>query len=267
MPIDPSTEKEKVIDVQAPYGWSVGHSIYDFYIRNFAGVDPATGVSNWTVYYHDDNNNNSFDDGEQVTNLDQYNSENPDKKGSLKTGVTTDYAAATQYYVGKTALPKLRGGVNLNGGWKGLELDVQLLYSFGGYSYDYAYAGLMNNDVIGSNNWSTDIRNRWQKAGDVTDVPRLSSGLDLNVNSTSTRFLTKANYLALNNVRLGYTLPSNLLQRTGVIESVTFFVSGDNLWLHSARKGFNPSTAESGSSDTYRYSPLSTVTFGLKARF
>jgi hypothetical protein len=144
---------------------------------------------------------------------------------------------------------------------------VQVLYSFGGYAYDYAYAGLMGNDLIGSNNWSVDIRNRWQKAGDVTDVPRLSNELDQNVTSTSTRFLTKANYLALNNVRLGYTLPANWLQKSGVIESATFFVSGDNLWLHSARNGFNPSTAESGSSDTYRYSPLSTVTVGVKARF
>jgi TonB-linked SusC/RagA family outer membrane protein len=267
MPLDPSTGKQKVIDVQRPYAWSVGHSIFDFYIRNFAGVDPADGRSTWTVYYHDDNNDGKFTNGEEVTNLEQYSSENPDKKASLLVGTTKSYSRATQYYNGKSALPKLRGGLNLNGGWKGFELDVQMLYSFGGYSYDYAYAGLMGNDLIGSNNWSVDIKNRWQKAGDVTDVPRLSNELDANVNATSTRFLTKANYLALNNVRLAYTLPANWMQKSGFIESATFFVSGDNLWLHSARAGFNPSTAETGASDTYRYSPLSTVTFGLKARF
>jgi hypothetical protein len=125
----------------------------------------------------------------------------------------------------------------------------------------------MNNGLIGGNNWHVDIRNRWQKAGDITDVPRLSNNFDANVNSVSSRFITKANYLALNNVRLGYNLPSGWLERTGVIESASLFVSGDNLWLHSARKGFNPSTAEAGASDTYRYSPLSTVTVGVKARF
>ncbi len=267
MPLDPSTGKDKVIDVQGNFAWSEGHSIFDFYVRNFAGVDPADGRSTWTVYYNDLNGNGAFNTGEQVSNLEQYYSENPDKRGSLLIGTTKTYAQATQYYNGKSALPKVRGGFNLNGGWKGLELSATLLYSFGGYGYDAAYAGLMGNGLIGGNNWHVDIRNRWQKAGDVTDVPRLSNNADPNVASASSRFITKANYLALNNVRLGYTLPSSLVQKTGVIESASLFVSGDNLWLHSARNGFNPSTAEAGGSDTYRYSPLSTITVGLRARF
>lgn len=267
MPIDPTTGKQKPIDIQTSYGWAVGHSIFDFYVRNFAGVDPQDGTSTWTVYYNDTNGDGQFTSGEQVLDLETYYAANPDKKGTLKTGTTKTYSQATQYYVGKSALPKLRGGVNLNGGWKGFDLAVQVLYSFGGYGYDYVYAGLMGNDPIGSNNYSTDILKRWQTSNQTTDVPRLSNGQDANVNSLSSRFITKANYLALNNVRLAYTLPSSLLQRTGIIESATFFVSADNLWLHSARKGFNPSTAEAGESDVYRYSPLSTVSFGLKARF
>ncbi|NTS39665.1 SusC/RagA family TonB-linked outer membrane protein [Flavisolibacter sp. BT320] len=267
MPIDPSTQTNKIIDVQGNYGWAKDHSIFDFYMRNFVGVDPADGTSTWTVFYDDTDNNGAFDDGEQVTNLEQYYSENPGKRGALKEGVTKVYSQATQYYIGKSAIPKLRGGINLSGGWKGFELSATMLYSFGGYGYDGAYAGLMHNDLIGNNNWHVNIRNRWQKAGDVTDVPRLSNDEDQNVNSLSSRFITKANYLALNNIRLGYTLPANWLQKTGVIESASLFVAGDNLWLHSARKGFNPSTAETGASSTYRYSPLSTITVGLRARF
>lgn len=267
MPMDPSTGKPKVIDVQGNYGWSKGHSIYDFYVRNFAGVDAQDGTSTWTVYYEDANGNKTFDSGEEIGNLENFYAQNPDKVGTLMTGVTKDYAEATLYYVGKSALPKVRGAFNLNGGWKGFELSVQLLYSFGGYAYDGAYAVLMGNDLIGSNNWSTDIRNRWQKPGDVTDVPRLSNSKDANVNSASSRFITKANYLALNNVRIGYTFPPSLLQRTNVINQASFFVSGDNLWLHSARHGFNPSTAESGASNMYRYSPLSTITVGLNLKF
>jgi hypothetical protein len=125
----------------------------------------------------------------------------------------------------------------------------------------------MGNGLIGGNNWHTDIRNRWQKAGDITDVPRLSNNRDANVNSGSSRFITKANMLALNNVRIGYTLPGSLVQRTGFIDQASLFVAGDNLWVHTAREGFNPSTAESGASDMYRYSPLSTITVGIRARF
>jgi TonB-linked SusC/RagA family outer membrane protein len=267
MPIDPSTSKEKIIDVQSPYGWAKGHSIYDFYIRNFAGVDPADGTTTWTVYYDDLNNNGVYNTGEAVSNLEQFYSDNPSKKTSLKTGVTKVYADATQYYIGKSALPKVRGAFNVNGGFHGFDLDVQLLYSFGGYAYDGAYAGLMANGLIGGNNWSTDIRKRWQNPGDITDVPRLSNNYDANVAATSSRFITKASYLTLNNIRIGYSIPSSLIQKLRGVESVTFFVSGDNLWLHSERNGFNPSTAESGASDTYRYSPLSTITVGLKAKF
>ncbi len=267
MPIEPSTGKQKVIDVQGNYGWAVGHSVYDFYIRNFAGVDPQTGTSTWTVYYDDKNANNSFDVGEQVANLEDYYGKNPDKKGSLKTGTTKTYSQATQYYIGKSALPKLRGAVNLTGGWKAIDVNIQLLYSLGGHSYDFAYAGLMANGLIGGNNWHTDIRNRWQKPGDVTDVPRLSNNQDANVASASSRFITKADYLSLNNINVSFNLPQNVVQRLGIISQASFYFSGDNLWLLSARDGFNPSTAESGASDTYRYSPLSTITFGFKARF
>ena len=156
--------------------------------------------------------------------------------------------------------------MNLAAGFKGLELTIQMLYGLGGYAYDEAYAVLMNNDLIGGNNWHTDIRRRWQQAGDVTDVPRLSNNRDANVSSTSTRFLTKADYLVLNNVRLGYTIPSSLLEPVGMT-AASVWVSGDNLWLKSKRDGFNPSTHEAGTSSMYRYSPLSTLSAGVRLTF
>ena len=113
--------------------------------------------------------------------------------------------------------------------------------------------------------------NRWQQEGDITDVPRLSNDFDPNVNSTSTRFLTKANYLVLNNIRLGYTFPAPLIERVG-LGGLSVWVSGDNLWINTAREGFNPSIAEAGSSietdsqSRYQYSPLSTVTAGLRIK-
>ncbi|MCM5529510.1 SusC/RagA family TonB-linked outer membrane protein [Parasegetibacter sp. NRK P23] len=265
MPIDPSTGEQKVIDVQAPFGWAKGKSIYDFYMRDFAGVDPADGTSTWVLYYDDLNNNDIADAGEGIANMATFLAANPSKESSLKQTTTKAYSSATQYYVGKSAIPKLRGAANLRAGWKNFNLAVQMLYSFGGYANDGAYASLMDNGIIGTNNWHADMFNRWQKAGDITDVPRLSNSEDQNVISTSTRFLTKSNFLALNNIRLGYDLPAALMARLGV-GSASFWVSGDNLWIHSARKGFNPSTSESGASSIYNYAPLTTVTVGLKVR-
>jgi TonB-linked SusC/RagA family outer membrane protein len=265
MPIDPETGQQKAIDVQAPFGWSVGRSIFDFYMREFAGVDPQDGRSQWTVHYIDANGNGTFDAGEQIASLTDYLAKNPEQANNILVGTTKNYAQATQKFVGKSAIPKVRGAFNLSAGYKGFDLGVQMLYSLGGYAYDGAYASLMHSGVVGSNNWHQDIMNRWQKEGDITDVPRLSNNQDLNVISQSSRFLTKADYLVLNNVRLTYTLPKSYISKYG-IGGLSVWVSGDNLWLGSARDGFNPSTAEAGGSNTYRYSPLSTVTAGLRVR-
>jgi TonB-linked SusC/RagA family outer membrane protein len=266
MPIDPATGREKLIDPQGNYGWGAGRSIFDFYMREWAGVDPTDGRGRWTVYYQDLNADGQFNTGEQITSLPTFLDANPDLEGSIQKSTTKTYSQATQMYIGKSAIPKVRGAINLSGGFKGIELSVQMLYSIGGYAYDGAYAGLMSNGLIGGNNWHTDIAKRWQQPGDVTDVPRISNNQDANVGSVSSRYVTKASYLVLNNVRLGYNIPSSILGSLK-INTASIWVSGDNLWLKSKRDGFNPSTAEAGSSNTYRYSPLSTISAGLKVKF
>lgn len=266
MPIDPATGLEKPLDIQGNYGWAVGHSVYDFYMREWAGVDPEDGKGMWKAYYLDNNGNGQADAGEYISSMSQFINDNPDRKGDLKETTTKSYANATRSFVGKSAIPKLRGAINLSAGYKDFDLSIQMLYSFGGYAYDGAYARLMNNDPVGGNNWHTDIMNRWQNEGDITDVPRLSNGYDTQVASASTRFLTKANYVTLNNVRLGYNVPSNFLNSIGVA-GASVWVSADNLWAHTQRKGFYAFTSEAGSSDMYRYAPLSTVSAGVKVRF
>ncbi|HBL74824.1 MAG: SusC/RagA family TonB-linked outer membrane protein [Bacteroidetes bacterium GWF2_42_66] len=264
MPIDPATGEPKVLDIDVRFGRAEGHSLYDFYVREWAGVDPANGTAMWYQYYHDANANSVLDSGEGISSLFEYTTANPDNEISVTT--TKTYANATQKYVNKSAIPKLRGAFRLEGKVKNFDASAQFIYSLGGYAYDRAYAILMSNDVIGGNNWSTDIRDRWQNPGDITDVPRLSSNYDINVNSNSTRFITKSDFLSLNNVRIGYTVPKQITDKLKM-SSLNVFVSGDNLFLLSARDGFNPSTDEAGTSDMYRYSPLSTYTLGLKVKF
>lgn len=275
MPLDPVTGQQKPIDVQSPFGWSVGHSVYDFYMREYAGVDPTDGRARWNVVYRDANNDNIVDAGEEILDLTNYLASNPDiSESSLKTTTTKTYSSATQKYVGKSAIPDIRGAFNLSGGYKGFDLTAQLIYSLGGYAYDYRYASLMDNGLVGSNNWHADIINRWQSAESPGngEVPRLSNNRDVNVASQSTRFLTKANYLVLNNIRLSYTVPTNFTNKFGV-GGLSVWVSGDNLWINTARKGFNPSISEAGSSNDddnqsrYQYSPLSTVSGGLRIKF
>lgn len=262
MPIDPTTGKQKPLDLSDVYGRAVGHSIGDYYTVEYAGVDAQTGVSQWYTYsYTGVDGTKSY-----VSSMTDFLAENPSMEGQLTKETTTSYNNATKLFVGKSAIPTLRGGVNLNAGYKGWELSVQMLYSIGGYAYDYSYAGLMQSDNAGANNWHKDIDKRWQNPGDITDVPRLSNGNDLNVISSSTRFLTKADYLSINNIRLGYTVPNSYVKQLG-LASLSFYVTGDNLWLFTKRDGLNPGISEFGSSDVYDYAPLSTITGGVTIKF
>ena len=57
MPLDPATGNIQVLNGVL----SVGRSIFDFYAREWAGVDPSDGAPMWYQYYDDVNNNGVFD--------------------------------------------------------------------------------------------------------------------------------------------------------------------------------------------------------------
>ncbi|UGS23092.1 SusC/RagA family TonB-linked outer membrane protein [Flavobacterium channae] len=263
MPIDPATGEPKVLDGRL----SEGHSLYDWYLREWAGVDPATGSAMWNLYYDDLNDNGVFDNADApIGSMTIYMSQNPD--ANVRKTTTTAYAQATQKYTGKSAIPDVRGSFRLNTSYKNFDLTAQVGYSIGGYVYDNGYATLMSNSgLLGANNWHRDIHNAWKQYGDVTDVPRLTTGVstDVQFNSASSRFLTKADYLSLNNVRLGYNIPSSYLQKLH-LSKFNLFLSGDNLLMFSKRDGLNPQTLIN-SSNSGIYMPMTTFSFGTKIEF
>jgi TonB-linked SusC/RagA family outer membrane protein len=263
MPINPFTGVARVIDGNL----SAGHSLYDWYMREWAGVDPANGNALWNLYYNDINDDGVFNVGDEgIDSMVTYLDKNPD--ANVQRTTTTNYANATQKYVGKSAIPKIRGAFRINAAYKNFDFSAQFSYSVGGYVYDSGYSQLMDSSkLIGANNWHTDILSAWKQPGDVTDVPRLTSGLgtDANYVSTSTRFLTKGDYLSLNNLKIGYTLPQNFISKMK-LSKVSMYLSGDNLLIFSKRKGLNPTTLVS-TTNTGIYTPMTTFSFGTKVEF
>ncbi|MCI2229780.1 SusC/RagA family TonB-linked outer membrane protein [Polaribacter sp. MSW13] len=263
MPFDAAADRSKIIDILNPYGRAEGHSRYDYYMPVWLGVNAANGDPMWETYYVDNNANGAFDSGEEIAELYEYTVKNP--TADIKKGVTSTYTEASNQYVGKSAIPKVRGAFRISAKIYDFDISSQFAYSLGGYGYDANYASVLGNDNPGGNNYHIDIRNRWQNPGDITNIPRVYDNENINVNSTSTRFLVKSDYLALNNVKIGYTIPTKYLNNTG-ISNVNLWLAGDNLFLLSARKGFNPSASIVGSSTRYRYNPLSTFTFGVRIK-
>jgi hypothetical protein len=232
----------------------------------------------WYTYFYDINDDGVFNesnDEELVSSLYEYQSEFPDRE--LTRTLTSDYSKASNQFLNKSTIPAVRGGFRLNMTYKNFDVSTQFIYSLGGYAYDGSYADLMQSDRIGSWNWHNDIKERWQQPGDITDVPALTnnqndtSNSDANItynraSSASSKFITSTDYLALNNLRVGYNIPSKFLEKAGV-SAVSVWISGDNLFLFSKRRGFNPTTSETGSSARYSYPPLTNITAGVRVKF
>jgi TonB-linked SusC/RagA family outer membrane protein len=213
----------------SPFKREVGRSIYDFYTRTFYGIDP--------------------DDG-QVLYLGALTYNAATTRIIGKDTVTIDHNNAPQTYVGKSSIPDVYGSIVNNLSYKNFELSFVLTYQLGGYIYDGVYGSLMSTEVSGRT-YHVDIKKRWQKPGDKTDVPRLDLLRSAQFGAASTRWLTSATYLSINNVSLSYRLPSSVTSSIGA-NNVRVFVSGENLHFFTKRKGMNVNGAFSGTTgDTY----------------
>ncbi|WP_299125285.1 SusC/RagA family TonB-linked outer membrane protein [uncultured Winogradskyella sp.] len=252
----------------ARVGYQVGRSIFDFYYREYAGVDPADGLPMWFEYFDDLNDNDVLDAGEEIeqASLEVHKFNNPGAN-NFKRQVTKNYDDATQKYVGKSLLPDLSGAFRLSGNVHSFTYALQFTYQFGGHAFDNNYREFFERGFsTASGTLHADIRDRWQQPGDITNVPKLGNGSVANDVGASDRFLIKSDFIGLNSVNIGYNLGGKMLENTG-IDNINLFVSGDNLFISTARKGYNPLVREGGNTRRNQYAPLSSFTVGLRMKF
>ncbi|MFB6457795.1 SusC/RagA family TonB-linked outer membrane protein [Chitinophaga sp. Hz27] len=138
------------------------------------------------------------------------------------------------------AMPKFFGGISNTFSYKGFDLSVLFSYQYGNNVYNL-------NKFFGEGGGTRDANrvlfadqlNRWQKPGDVTNVPRLTSyGLNYTVDQNS-RFLEDGSFLRLKTVTLSYTVPKSVSQRLR-IHQLRVYVIGSNLWLLTKYTGPDP---------------------------
>ena len=241
-----STVKNKVLEltsespeiISGVFSTKVGLPINTYYMAKSAGVDPATGAQLYWVYDTDQNGN----------------------KVNERISSDSSLAATSKYYLG-SRIPDLYGSISTDFSWKGFDLSVLTTYSLGGKVYDSLYMGSMDVMYTGDT-WNKHALRRWQKPGDITDVPRISIG---GANVVTDRYLVDASYFAIKNITLGYNLPQNWL-RSAHIGSVRVFASFDNLGLFSHLDGMDPQYNFTGETN-YTYAPNRTYSFGLEVNF
>lgn len=207
-----------------------GGSLYDFYMYEWRGVDSETGEPLYTGKEED---------------------------------LVHEAANAKMVRTGKSSIPDIYGGISTSWTFFGVDLSAQFAYQIGGWTLDSNYQSLMSAGSAGTN-WHKDIFRRWTPQNTDTDVPRVQNRYQ-EASQTSTRFLTKASYISLKNVTVGYTFPKTLTQKAR-ISNLRVYVIGDNLWYMSKRRGLDVRQSFSGAAG-FTYSALRTVSAGLSFTF
>jgi hypothetical protein len=87
-------------------------------------------------------------------------------------------------------------------------------------------------------NQTKDQMKRWQKPGDITDVPRAEFGA-ANGTSISSRWIQDGSFLRVKTVSLGYNLPGAFLKKA-FIQTARVYVSALNLFTFTNYTGYDP---------------------------
>lgn len=225
-------------------------SMYTWRLREYAGVNDKGESMWWKNVY------------ETVTNADGTTTQK--WAGREK---TNDFSKADYYVTEETTVPKFYGGFGTTLRAYGFDLSVNCSFQLGGKQYDSTYADFMSSPISNStgSNFHKDLLGAWTSENTGSDIPRFQYN-DLYSAASSTRFLTNASYLNIENINFGYTLPASLLRKID-IETLRVYLACENVCYFSARKGFDPRQSYDELTNATRYSPIRTFSVGATVTF
>ena len=219
----------------------VGKPIYTYYLPKNAGVDPATGAQLYWAYEKDEETGEKIEGSDFIT--------------SNKTLATN-----SRYYMGSRE-PAIQGSFASDFRFGPVDFSFLTTFSVGGVTYDGLYSGLMEVTYTGDT-WSKNVLRRWQKPGDVTDVPAVM----INSGRLGTdKNLIDASYFAIKSVQLGYTLPEKWT-KTVKIKALRVFVNADNVAMFNHLNGLNVQYNFAGGTG-YTYTPTRVMSCGVDINF
>lgn len=206
----------------------VGHSVGEFYINRYAGVNPANGDALWYT-----------------------------KDGDI----TNEYNEADKVMTGKNYIAPWQGGFGTSLSWKGWMLNAQFSWVADRWMFNNDRFFEESNGLYSVYNQSKRLLyDRWKEPGDVTDIPRY--GVTPQMDS---RFLEDASFLRLKNLMLSYSFPQSWLGETHFFSSARVYIQGQNLLTFTKFSGIDPESSSNIYKAQYPMSRQYTV--GLELSF
>lgn len=176
-----------------------------FYIKNWAGVNPADGIPLWY-----------------------------DAEGNI----TKEYSKAGYVEAGCSDPDFIAGVSNaLNVGM--FEFSFFIYINYGNMVYNNMNEYLLSDGAQTSMNQSAKALDRWQMEGDITNVPKVIHNNPSGGNSTSTRFLEDGSFLRLKSVNLSYTFRESVCSKLN-LKNCRIFLQGTNLYTLTNYSGMDP---------------------------
>jgi hypothetical protein len=209
----------------------VGNIVREWNLIPYAGVNPATG----NLMFFDANNNLT---------------ETPDP--------TKDRRAT-----GKSNIPVYQGGFGFNIDYNNFYLNTLFSYQYDVWRIDNQLSWAYNSAFIGQDNMTSDLLNAWTPTNTGSNIPSLTVTNEA-FNGDSDRFLYDSSFIRLKNVNLGYNFPKKHLKDTS-INSLRFFVQGENLLTWTKWRGFDPEAITSLS--VTNFPNPRTISFGASIGF
>ena len=183
------------LEVGKPYG--------EFYMVEYAGVDPRDGKPMW------------YDKDGNLTKV--YNEERDSK------------------FVGKQRYAPWSGGFGTSFSWKGLSITADFAWQAGKYMTNNDNYFLKNANQGTSSNQAVDMLNIWTKPGDITDIPKYGEQVQFD-----THLLEDASFLRMKNLIVQYSFPEKWMKATKGIQNAKVFFVGRNLFTATKFSGYDP---------------------------
>ena len=226
------------------YGAKVGNAVNEWYMQEWAGVDPANGNPLWFKDIVDADGNVT---GKETTSV---------------------YGEATRYAQGTNALPTLNAGITTRIEFKGFYASAQFNYAGGNQIYDtWGFLAQSDGAFAGTYNQYTTALDYWTPTNTDATNPAPKVGGNLNSRGTSTRYLYDGDYIRLRTLNIGYNIPSSLVKQAGLRSATIYFV-GQNLWtmVFDDKLKFDPEVDSGGFLDL-NAQPMRSLTFGININF
>jgi hypothetical protein len=138
-------------------------------------------------------------------------------------------------------------------------------WQIGGLTYDDTYAAFMHSGTYGAS-MHRDMLQRWKAPGDITNVPRADNAQTSFFGAASSRWLTDASFLNIQNITLVYDFKGRVGKKTLPFQSGRLFLAVENVQMFTQREGMNPMQSFSGVTSV-GYIPARVMNLGVNVNF